>query len=87
LDIGEGCGTKAATCDVKVAFADSVDETAAYARCFGEIAKGRDETHGAIWGQREWLDLDTSEVGAQVHRRRLNIDLNSMKQISLLLKG
>jgi hypothetical protein len=47
LDIGEACGTKAATYDVKV---DSVDETAAYARCFGEITKGRDETQGAIWG-------------------------------------
>jgi hypothetical protein len=31
--------------------------------------------------------LDTSEVGAQVHRQRLDVDLNSMRRISLLLKG
>jgi hypothetical protein len=72
LDIGEACGTKAATCEVKVAFADSVDEAAAYARYYGEIAKGRDETRGAIWGQREWLDLDISEVGGQVRCQRSN---------------
>jgi hypothetical protein len=53
LDISEACGMKAATCGVKVAFAGPVDETAVYTRCFGEIAKGRAETHGTIWGQRE----------------------------------
>ena len=62
LDIREACGTKAVTCKVNVAFADSVDEAAAYARSFGDIAEERDVTQGAIWGQREWLDSEISEV-------------------------
>lgn len=65
LDIGEACGTKAATCEVNVAFADSVDEAAAYVRYVGDMAEERDETRGAIWGQREWLDLEISEVRGQ----------------------
>ena len=68
LDIGEACGTKAASCEVKIAFADSVDETAAYARHFGDIAEGRDDTRGAIWGRREWLDLEMAEVGGSSYR-------------------
>ena len=47
---------------MNVAFADSVDEAAAYARSFGDIAEERDVTQGAIWGQREWLDSEISEV-------------------------
>jgi hypothetical protein len=62
LDIREACGTKAATCEVKIAFADSVDEAAAYARYLGDIAEQRDNTQGAIWGGREWLDLEIDEV-------------------------
>jgi hypothetical protein len=67
LDIAEACGTKAASCEVKVAFADSVDEAAAYARYLGDIVEERDETRGAIWGQREWLDLEISEVCGSSH--------------------
>ncbi|RDB14589.1 hypothetical protein Hypma_016464 [Hypsizygus marmoreus] len=61
LDIAEACGTKAAVCEVWFAFADTVDEAAAYARLFGDRAEENDQTGGALWGSREWLDLDMSE--------------------------
>ncbi|KAF5388100.1 hypothetical protein D9615_000036 [Tricholomella constricta] len=61
LDIAEGCGNNAVTCEVWSAFADSVQEAAAYARWFGDEAEKEDCTQGAIWGDREWLDLEVSE--------------------------
>ncbi|KAF8238023.1 hypothetical protein L208DRAFT_1355554 [Tricholoma matsutake] len=66
LDIREACGTKAATCEVKVAFADSVDEAAAYTRYLGDLAEQQDETQGAVWGGREWLDLEIAEEEADL---------------------
>ncbi|KAG5645788.1 hypothetical protein DXG03_005325 [Asterophora parasitica] len=61
LDIAEGCGKKAAGCEVWYAFADCVQNAAAYARWFGNEAEEVDCTDGAIWGDREWLDLEISE--------------------------
>ena len=74
LDIGEACGTKAATCKVMIAFADSVDECAAYARHFGDIAEERDDTQGAIWGRREWLDLEIAEVSGSSYRLLIRLN-------------
>jgi len=62
LDIAEACGTRNSRCEIWYAFADTVTEAAAYARFFGDGAEERDQTEGALWGQREWLDLDMSEV-------------------------
>ena len=62
LDIAEACGTNNSRCEIWYAFADTVVEAAAYARLFGDGAEARDRTRGALWGTREWLDLDMSEV-------------------------
>ncbi|KAF8075986.1 hypothetical protein FPV67DRAFT_392278 [Lyophyllum atratum] len=61
LDIAEGCGKKAAACDVWCAFADSVAEAATCARLFGDEAQRADCSGGALWGGREWLDDGVSE--------------------------
>ena len=62
LDIAEAYGTNDSRCEIRYAFADTVAEAAAYARFFGDGAEQRDQTRGALWGTREWLDLDMSEV-------------------------
>jgi hypothetical protein len=75
---------------VNVAFADSVDEAAAYARFFGDIAEERDVTQGAIWGQREWLDSVISEVSGlqRIFRsQRTHPCCCSMRLILRMLQG
>ena len=62
VSLAEACGTKSPSLVVQCAFADQVEETALYARLFGDEAERRDQTHGAIWGGREWLDEEISEV-------------------------
>ncbi|KAG6849252.1 hypothetical protein H0H93_010001 [Arthromyces matolae] len=61
LNIQEGCGKKSSACDIWCAFADSVNEAATYARLFGDEAERADTTGGALWENRDWLDLDESE--------------------------
>ncbi|KAG6833602.1 hypothetical protein H0H87_004229 [Tephrocybe sp. NHM501043] len=61
MAITEGCGKKTTACEVWCAFANSVKEAANCARAFGDEAEGADWTNGALWGEREWLDVDASE--------------------------
>ncbi|KAG6918221.1 hypothetical protein DXG01_015814 [Tephrocybe rancida] len=61
MAIAEGCGKKAVACEVWCAFADSVNKAATCARLFGDEAEQADWTEGALWGEREWLDVDMSE--------------------------
>jgi hypothetical protein len=63
VNIAEGCGTKCAGTRVEYAFANTVEEAALFARVYGDLAELRDETQGMIWGAREWLSVDFSEVG------------------------
>ncbi|KAF8174930.1 hypothetical protein BJ912DRAFT_858120 [Pholiota molesta] len=62
VNIAEGCGTKCAGTRVEYAFANTVEEAALFARVYGDAAELRDETQGMIWGAREWLSVDFSEV-------------------------
>lgn len=62
IEIANGCGTKRTACDVRLAFADTVEEAAIFTRYFGDLAETDDKTHGAIWGDRAWLDDDAPEV-------------------------
>ncbi|KAG5637317.1 hypothetical protein H0H81_005010 [Sphagnurus paluster] len=61
LGIAEGCGKKAVECEVWYGFANSVREAAIYARWFGNEAEKADLTQGAVWGARDWMDIDESE--------------------------
>ncbi|KAF9478879.1 hypothetical protein BDN70DRAFT_807870 [Pholiota conissans] len=63
VNIAEGCGSKCAGTRVEYAFANTVAEAALFARMYGDMAEAKDETQGALWGEREWLALDFSEVG------------------------
>ena len=62
LSIAEGIGTKSLGCYVYMAFANTVDEAAFLARSFGEFAEANDDTQGALWGTREWLECSPHEV-------------------------
>ncbi|KAJ6582851.1 hypothetical protein B0H10DRAFT_2098031 [Mycena sp. CBHHK59/15] len=62
MGISEGCGSTRQACQVKYAFADTVDEAAMFTRYFGDFAEANDESQGIIWGDRTWLDDDVPEV-------------------------
>ena len=62
LNIAAACGTKCQETEVFYVFANSVDEGALFARMFGNFAEENDETGGAIWGDRGWLDGDFLEA-------------------------
>ena len=62
LNIAAACGTKCQETEVFYVFANSVDEGALFARMFGNFAEENDETGGAIWGERGWLDGDFLEA-------------------------
>lgn len=62
LSIAEAYQTKCASTVVQLAYANSIQEAAMLARVFGDLAETRDATCGAIWGDRNWLDLDEQEV-------------------------
>jgi hypothetical protein len=66
VNIAEGCGTKCAGTRVEYAFANTVEEAALFTRAYGDLAELRDETQGMIWGAREWLSVDFSEVGVDL---------------------
>ncbi|KAF9055671.1 hypothetical protein BJ165DRAFT_436150 [Panaeolus papilionaceus] len=55
VEVAAACGTRDAACVVKYAFADTVDEAAAYVRLCGDIAESEDVTEGQLWGEREWM--------------------------------
>ena len=62
LSIAAAYGTKCEETEVFYVFANSVDEGALFARMFGNFAEENDETGGAIWGDRGWLDGDFLEA-------------------------
>jgi len=66
LDIADACGTKNPQTLVNYAFADTVDEAALFTRLYGDEAEANDETEGAIWGARAWLEVDYLEVRASL---------------------
>ncbi|KAL1723436.1 hypothetical protein EV715DRAFT_286304 [Schizophyllum commune] len=61
LNIEQACGTSREATEVKFAFADTVSEAASFVRMFGNEAEERDQTDGALWGGREWLDDEPYE--------------------------
>jgi hypothetical protein len=65
LNIAAAYGTKCEETEVLHAFANSVDESALFTRLYGNFAEENDETGGAIWGDRGWLDVDFLEVKFQ----------------------
>ena len=62
LCIAEACGSKRATTVIQYGFADTVEEAALFSRLYGDWCEANDSTHGAIWGEREWLAADFLEV-------------------------
>ena len=62
LNIAAACGTKCENTEVFYVFANSVDEGALFARMYGNFAEDNDETGGALWGDRGWLDGDFLEA-------------------------
>ena len=68
LCIAEGCGTKRTATIVQYGFADTVEEAALFTRLYGDWCEANDRTHGAIWGERDWLDADFEEVWNLIFR-------------------
>ena len=66
LVIAAACGTKCQETEVFYVFANSVDEGALFTRMYGDFAEEKDETGGAIWGDRGWLDGDFLEVSLSI---------------------
>lgn len=62
LSIAEAFETKSVECTIYFGFANTVDEAAMLTRTFGDFAESTDETSGAIWGERQWLNLDEQDV-------------------------
>ncbi|OJT04460.1 hypothetical protein TRAPUB_4730 [Trametes pubescens] len=58
LAIAEGVQTKHGATVVEYAFANTAQEAAIFVRMYGDIAETRDETGGALWGERGWLTQD-----------------------------
>lgn len=49
-------------CNIRFAFAESVQETAKFTRYFGDLAESQDASGGVLWDDRRWLDNDMDEV-------------------------
>lgn len=62
LGIAEACGDKNTGTSVFLAFSNTVEESAVYTRIFGEFTESNDQTGGDIWGDREWLDDEGTQV-------------------------
>lgn len=62
VSIAEACGSKRSGISLQYAFADQVPAAALYTRHFGDLAESLDQTEGAIWGDRAWLDEEYGEV-------------------------
>ena len=62
LGIAEGGEAKRVATRVLFAFADNVDEVALFTRFFGDLAEANDDTGGAIWGARDWMEDEVNEV-------------------------
>jgi hypothetical protein len=55
--IAAAYGTKCQETEVLHAFANSVDEGSLFTRLCGNFAEENDETGGAIWGDRDYLEV------------------------------
>lgn len=62
LAIAEAFETKNVNTSIHFAFANDTNAAAKFVRCFGDCAEVNDTTGGAIWGTRDWLDLEAQEV-------------------------
>jgi hypothetical protein len=63
LSVAEACGSLCGSTRVHFAFARSVDEAAVFVRMLGDMAESEDQTQGALWGERAWLDsMDEQQV-------------------------
>ena len=69
LNIAAAFGTKCQETEMFYVFANSVNEGALFARMFGNFAEENDETGGAIWGDRGWLDGDFLEASVKFQFR------------------
>lgn len=74
LGLMQGAGRKREACAVKLAFANSVEETAAFIRMFGDDAQFKDQTSGVLWNDRSWLDEEIPEVFHFSPRRAVGTD-------------
>lgn len=79
LTIADACGTKCPDTKVQYAFADSVRAAAQFARMYGSLAESRDETGGAIWGERAWMTSEFPEVS--------NSSISDLVLVELVLPG
>ncbi|KAK0230465.1 hypothetical protein IW262DRAFT_1291584 [Armillaria fumosa] len=61
VDLAEACDKKSPTCRVLMAFADTVEDAAMFARYFGDVAEAEDVSQGSVWGDRAWLDGEVAE--------------------------
>ncbi|KAK0491325.1 hypothetical protein IW261DRAFT_1354821 [Armillaria novae-zelandiae] len=61
VDLAEACDKKSPTCRVQMAFADTVEDAAMFARYFGDVAEAEDVSQGTVWGDRAWLDGEVAE--------------------------
>ncbi|KAK0499752.1 hypothetical protein EDD18DRAFT_1349950 [Armillaria luteobubalina] len=61
VDLAEACDKKSPTCRVQMAFADTVEDAAMFARYFGDVAETEDVSQGTVWGDRTWLDGEVAE--------------------------
>ncbi|PFH46658.1 hypothetical protein AMATHDRAFT_7546 [Amanita thiersii Skay4041] len=61
IDMAEVDQEKRIATLVLYAFANTVDEAAHFTRYVGDIAEDADDTQGALWADRSWLDQEISE--------------------------
>ncbi|SJL02316.1 uncharacterized protein ARMOST_05642 [Armillaria ostoyae] len=61
VDLAEACDKKSPACRVRMAFADTVEDAAMFARYFGDVAEAEDISQGTVWGDRAWLDGEVPE--------------------------
>ena len=62
VQIAQGIQNMRARTEVAYGFAESVEEAAAFARVFGDVAETRDGVLAAAWGEREWLTHEERDV-------------------------
>lgn len=62
LTIANACGTKCTDVKIDYAFANNVISGALLVRMYGHMAEDKDQTGGAVWGERDWLTSDFLEV-------------------------
>ncbi|KAM6498997.1 hypothetical protein JOM56_006945 [Amanita muscaria] len=61
VDMAEAVGEKCETTMVLYAFPNTVNEAAVITRHIGDLAEDADQTNGAVWGDRMWMDEVTED--------------------------